>query len=294
MSFRSMTGHGRGRALRGGVAAEVEVASVNRRQRDVVVGLPPRLVSLAPRVEEEVGRSVSRGRVSVTVAVRWPAAWKQRQLQVDEDLAAASIKALRRAARRAGLPGDFSPGVLLQVPEVVQFEPPARESERAWPAIRAALAVAVKGLVRMRQREGAILRRDLEARLKKLERLLAEIRRRAPEVVARYRRQMTERLRQAGFEREAADERMLRELALFADKADVAEELTRLESHIAQARTLFLAEESAGRSLDFLAQEMFREANTIGSKANDADIAARVVSLKTELERIREQVQNIE
>jgi uncharacterized protein (TIGR00255 family) len=113
-------------------------------------------------------------------------------------------------------------------------------------------------------------------------------------VLEQDRLKLAERLRTAGFEREAADERVLRELALFADRADIAEELTRLGSHIAQARRLLRAEESAGRSLDFLAQEMFRETTTIGSKANDAEIASDVVGLKAELERIREQVQNIE
>ncbi|MBU1693143.1 MAG: YicC family protein [Verrucomicrobia bacterium] len=289
-----MTGHGRGQASRAGIRAEVEVSSVNRRQLDCSVSLPPTLSTLVPRIEEEVRKRLSRGRVGVTVNVQWSAAVRRQRLRVDEDLAEACVKALRKTARRVGLRDDFDASLLLQMPEVVRFEPPVREGELAWPVIREALARALGGLVRMRASEGAALRRDLEARLKKMEARLASIRRRAPAVLEQYRLKLADRLRLAGFEREAADERVLRELALFADRADIAEELTRLESHIAQARGLLRAGESAGRSLDFLAQEMFREATTIGSKANDAGIARDVVDLKAELERLREQVQNIE
>ncbi|MBU1908761.1 MAG: YicC family protein [Verrucomicrobia bacterium] len=294
MKLHSMTGHGRGQASRAGIRAEVEVSSVNRRQLDCSVSLPPTLSTLAPRLEEEVRKRLSRGRVGVTVNVQWSAAVRRQRLRVDEDLAEACVKALRKTARRVGLRDDFDASLLLQMPEVVRFEPPVREGELAWPVIREALARALGGLVRMRASEGAALRRDLEARLKKMEARLASIRRRAPAVLEQYRLKLADRLRLAGFEREAADERVLRELALFADRADIAEELTRLESHIAQARGLLRAGESAGRSLDFLAQEMFREATTIGSKANDAGIARDVVDLKAELERLREQVQNIE
>ena len=289
-----MTGHGRGQVSRGGISAEVEVSSVNRKQLDCSVGLPPALAVLAPRIEEELRKRLSRGRVSVTVNVQWSATLRRKNLRVDEDLAAACVQALRKTARRVGLTGDFSPDLLLQLPEVVRFEPSPREAERAWPVIRDALARALDGLVRMRVREGRALRRDLEARLKKMETELSAVRARAPRVLEQYRLKLAERLRSAGFEKEAADERVLRELALFADRADITEELTRLASHVGQARHMLRAGGAAGRSLDFLAQEMLREATTIGSKANDAGIARHVVNLKAELERLREQVQNIE
>ncbi|HOW97256.1 MAG TPA: YicC family protein [Kiritimatiellia bacterium] len=289
-----MTGHGRGQAARGGISAEVEVNSVNRKQLDCSVSLPPVLGALAPRVEEDIRGVLSRGRVGVTVGVQWSAAWRRKSLRVDEDLAEACVHALRKTARRIGLRGDFSPDVLLQLPEVVRFEPAAREADQAWPVIREALRLALGGLVRMRGREGAVLRRDIEKRLKSMEADLSAVRARAPEVVKQYRAKLAARLRDAGFDKEAADERVLRELALFADRADIAEELTRLASHIGQARRMLRDGGAAGRSLDFLAQEMLREAATIGSKANDAAIARRVVNLKAELERLREQVQNIE
>lgn len=146
----------------------------------------------------------------------------------------------------------------------------------------------------MRGREGAALRRDIEKRLRFMDADLSAVRARAPEVLRQYRAKLAARLREAGFEREAADERVLRELALFADRADISEELTRLASHVGQARRMLRAGGAVGRSLDFLAQEMLREATTIGSKANDAAIARHVVNLKAELERLREQVQNIE
>lgn len=294
MNLHSMTGHGRGQAARGGLRAEVEVASVNRRQLDCTVSLPPTLATLAPRVEGEVRKRLSRGRVNVTVNMQWSPALRRRALRVDEELAAACIQALRKTARRVGLKSDFEASLLLQMPEVVRFEPPAREAEQAWPVIREALTRALDRLVRMRAREGAALQRDLEARMKKMGGALAAIQQRAPAVLEQYRVKLAERLRIAGFEREAAEERVLRELALFADRADIAEEVTRLASHIEQARKMLQGGPAAGRSLDFLAQEMLREATTIGSKANDAGIARHVVSLKAELERMREQVQNIE
>lgn len=294
MTIQSMTGHGRGQATRGGISAEVEISSVNRKQLDCSVSLPPVLGPLVPRIEEELRKALSRGRVTVTVSAQWSAALRRRNLRVDEDLAAACVQALRKTARRLGLRGDFGPDLLLQLPEVVRFEPPAREADRAWPVVRAAVARALAELVRMRGREGAALRRDIEKRLRFMDADLSAVRARAPEVLRQYRAKLAARLREAGFEREAADERVLRELALFADRADISEELTRLASHVGQARRMLRAGGAVGRSLDFLAQEMLREATTIGSKANDAAIARHVVNLKAELERLREQVQNIE
>ena len=146
----------------------------------------------------------------------------------------------------------------------------------------------------MRAREGAALRRDLSRRLDLLAAAVRVIRREAPQVAERYRRNLRDRLAKAGLAGEGVDDKLQRELILFADRSDITEELTRLDSHLAQARKLISQAEPAGRSLDFLAQELFREINTVGSKANDALIATQVVTFKAELERLREQVQNVE
>lgn len=294
MSLHSMTGHGRGHASQQGITAEVEISAVNRRQLDLSVILSPTLSVLVPRIEEEVRRVLSRGRVSVVVAVDLSPALRRRGLRVDADLALAALRALRQTARRLGLREEFPAEILLRLPEVVHFEHPDQDAERVWPVVRQALGVALRHLVRMRRREGVALQRDLEGRLRAVRGMIASIKRQAPRVVERYRRRLIRRLKEAGFDEHSRDERMIRELTLFADRADISEELTRLESHLDQTGHLLCAQGPSGRSLDFLAQEMFREANTIGSKANDAQIAREVVGIKAELERLREQVQNIE
>ena len=177
---------------------------------------------------------------------------------------------------------------------MVRYEQTAESAERVWPLLSRALNLALENMLKMRDREGAALQKDVARRLDGLVSALNRVRKQAPTVVESYRKKLMARLRDAGFVMGSSDERLLRELALFADKSDITEEITRLESHIQQAHKLMQSKEPVGRSLDFLAQEMFREMNTMGSKANDGDILPNVVAMKAELERIREQVQNVE
>lgn len=289
-----MTGYGRGEATAGGVKIEVELSSVNRKQMDVSLSLPRSLGVLEPRIEEVIHKAVSRGRITGEVFVRLSSEARRRGVRVDADLARTYLRELRKTAKRAGLKDDFGGSLLLELPDVVRYEQPAEEADRLWPVLSRALSAALKNLLTMRAREGAALQRDLESRFGKLSTRTARIRTQAPQVAGRYREKLLARLKSAGFTMEASDERMLREIALFADKCDITEELTRLDSHVKQARKLMQSAEPTGRSLDFLAQEMFREVNTLGSKANDSGILKDVVALKAELERVREQVQNIE
>ena len=189
---------------------------------------------------------------------------------------------------------DLSASLLLGLPEVVTYRGAEQDAEHVWPALQTALRGAIEQLVAMRQREGVALARDLRRRFRKLAGYLAKIRREAPMVTRKYRAALCTRLSQAGVSVGENDSQLLKELAVFADKCDISEEITRLESHFEQAYGLFESPEPAGRTLDFLAQEMFREINTIGSKANQVRITNQVIQFKTVLERIREQVQNIE
>jgi uncharacterized protein (TIGR00255 family) len=289
-----MTGYGRGEASAGGVRIEVELSSVNRKQMDISISLPRTLSVLEPRVEEAIHKALSRGRVTGEVFFKLSAKARQRGMRVDADLARAYLRELRRTAKRAGLSDNFGASILLELPDVLRYEQPCEEAHRLWPILSRALSASIENLLKMRVREGATLQRDLTSRFGKLERRIDRIRRQAPAVVKRYREKLLARLKAAGFALEAADDRVLRELALFADRSDITEELTRLDSHLKQTRKLMQMSEPAGRSLDFLAQEMFREVNTLGSKANDGGILKDVVALKAELERVREQVQNIE
>ncbi len=294
MSIRSMTGHGRGQAAGGGLRVEVEISTVNRRQLDIQLTLPPPLRLLESRIQDEIAKSVARGRVLVEVVVQGSERVKREAIRVNQDLAKAYVEALRGAAKKLNLRDDLGVSELARLPGVLHYEPLDEDVRKAWPLVEQAVARALEALQRMRAREGAALRRDLSKRLDILAAGVAVIRREAPQVAERYRKNLRERLAKAGLVEGGSDDKLQRELVLFADRSDITEELTRLDSHLAQARKLISQAEPSGRSLDFLAQEFFREINTVGSKANDALIAAQVVTFKAELERLREQVQNVE
>lgn len=294
MALNSMTGYGRGQASAEGIRVTVELSSVNRRQLDLHINLPRSLSILEARITEEVHHKVTRGRITGEVNVTESSQLRRKSIRVDEDLAEAYLDALRGAAGKFRLRDDFSGSLLLQLPDVVHYEQIEEDVDRIWPVLQKALQKALRELSRMRSREGKALQQDLEARVGGLAGIVDEIRVEAPKVTRRYRANLRERLSQAGVDLPVNDDRLLREIVLFADRSDIAEELTRLESHMKQARRLMRSRDATGKSLDFLAQEMFREINTIGSKANDGAIVRCVVNFKAELERFREQVQNIE
>lgn len=294
MSLRSMTGYGSGEASAKGVRVGVEISSINRKQLDIRVGLPGHISALEARVHETIHEEISRGRISVDLSVSLANGRKGKTLKVDSALAGDYLGALRKTAEKLGLADDFSGSLLLSLPNVVTFEDPGVDVEALWPLVQKALRRAIKDLLVSKTTEGDALRKDLEKRLVALERFLKRVTARAPGVVKRHRDNLLKRLGAAGVNVERKDDRLLKELALFADRSDISEETTRLGSHLAQARKLMNGSPPTGKSLDFLAQELFREINTIGSKANDARILSYVVSFKAELERIREQVQNIE
>ena len=291
--MRSMTGHGRGEGMRDGIRAVVELRSVNRRQAEVVVLLPEAWSALEARARDVVAAVVSRGRCEARVQVEVPGTGAPSRVNRRVALAyAAELRALSEALGRAEEPGLE---VLLRCPGVLEPQGAAGDPERAWPVLEEALRAALRELDGTRRREGEALERDLRARIELLRAEVAGIRGRAPEVLRRYRENLVQRVRAAGIEGVGPDdERILKELVVFADRSDISEELARMESHFVQFEDACRAPEAQGRRLDFLAQEMHREINTIGSKANDAVLSAAVVRAKTELERFREQVQNVE
>lgn len=294
MALRSMTGYGRGGAVASGIRVETEINSVNRKQLEVRMNLPRSLSSLESRMVELIQSAVSRGQVSGSVVVQVSEALRQKSLKVDHALAASYVGELRRTAKELGLADDLSASVLLDLPEVVSYCGADQNADAVWPVLGKALKAALKDLVAMRVREGVALGADLLHRLKRLRKLLDCVNTEAPLVTERYRETLRKRLVQAGVNLGDCDPLMIRELAVFADRSDITEEITRLDSHLKQALGLLKAVDPAGRTLDFLSQEMFREINTIGSKANEVRITRHVIEFKTELERFREQVQNIE
>lgn len=289
-----MTGYGWGECSQDGFKVTVELSSVNRKQSEIAINLPRELEVLEAQMRDEVNRCIARGRVSVRVSLhaagnRTPAAL------VNEPLARAYAQQLRKLGRALKLTGDLSLDVLMRAPGVLQAGSEAADAEDFWPSVRQALERALIMLVKMRRREGAHLQKDLTGRIEAMRRAVARIQRQAPQVQERYRRQLLERIRAAGVPATHLDEeRVLKEVVLFADRSDISEELTRLQSHFQQFADCLKSTEPVGRTLDFLAQEMNREINTIGSKANDSLISREVVTLKTELEKFREQSMNVE
>ena len=237
--------------------------------------------------------AVSRGRVGVSVSVE-RLAEADGSLQLDENKLASLAGLLNRAADLAGQPMPLQASDLLRLEIITSTAEAALSPEEAWPVVEEALKAALKDFTAMRAAEGANLKADVLGKLDTLEQFRLSIAEHAPSVPVRLREAMLKRLAEADLSVSADDERIIREVALFADKCDISEEITRLSSHFDQFRTLCGSSAPAGRPLDFLCQEIFREFNTIGSKANDSTLAHLVVAAKTELEKIREQVQNIE
>jgi uncharacterized protein (TIGR00255 family) len=290
-----MTGHGRGEVAQDGFKITVEVSSVNRKQSEISLNLPRELDVLDAPIRDLLNRRIARGRLTVRVSLHARSGRASARLHINEPLARAYAGELRKLARRLKLAGDLTLDQLLRAPGVFQTDEELAEADSIWPAVEQALNTAVNALIKMREREGGHLARDLAARIAVMRQSVECVRKQAPQSAERYRRQLCERIQAAGLPAPAKDdERLLREVVLFADRSDITEELTRLQSHFQQFADCRKSAEPVGRTLDFLAQEMNREINTIGSKANDAVISTEVVKLKAELERFREQAQNVE
>lgn len=292
--MRSMTGFGRGEVRRDGVIWTVECGSVNRKQLEVAVNLPRELSELEAAVRSQVAGIVSRGRVNVQVRTQAATELSADAVKVDHDLAKHYHQALQDLASKLDLSGQISVQDIVRLPGVVSLHQTEVAADSAWPLIEEALAASLKQLTAMRDVEGVSLRQDIESRLAVIESLLVSIREKAATVPEHQRKVLRQRLEDAGLPLPLDDERLVKEIALFADRTDISEELSRAASHVKQFRAYLAGSEPAGRSLDFLLQEFFREFNTMGSKANNAEIAHHVVTAKSELEKIREQVQNAE
>jgi uncharacterized protein (TIGR00255 family) len=288
-----MTGYGRGQSAFDGARFSVELNSVNRKQSDVTVSLPREFNELEPRVRDLINAKISRGRLNVVVT-HMPGAAPAAKLAIDSALAAAYYEAMVELKEKLGAGGEITIETVLRSPGVLRVPEETLAAENAWPHIEEALTSALDDLVKMREREGKHLAKDLIKRLKLVRQSLRKIRQLHPSVTKRYRQTLQERIARAGLELPVDDERLAREVILFADKSDISEELIRLESHLAQFAHTLRKTEPVGRTLDFITQEIYREFNTLGAKANDAEISQLVVTCKAEMEKIREQIQNIE
>jgi uncharacterized protein (TIGR00255 family) len=292
--MKSMTGYGRGEASRDGIKITTEITSVNRKQSEIAVYLPRELEPLEPQARAELNKRIARGRVTVKVGLHAAEALPG-QVEVNVAVAKAYVDELRKLARELKISENVSLEMLVRLPGVLGAGEEMSEAETFWPVLEQALVGALDSLIKMRVKEGAHLAKDLQSRIKAMRKGVATIKAAAPEMVKRYREQLQQRIANAGLPLPPEeDERLLKEVVYFADRSDISEELARLQSHFKQFDDCAKADEPIGRTLDFLAQEMNREINTIGSKAQDSEIAREVVQFKAELEKFREQVQNVE
>jgi uncharacterized protein (TIGR00255 family) len=290
--IRSMTGFGAGRGAVGGEELDVEVRSVNHKYCEVKARLPRELLALEQDAVRAVKERLARG--GVEVSLRRTAVGGAVAPQVDVALAESYARAFAEVQKRLGLPGTVTLGDVLAAEGVIRLAERAVDVEGARAALRIGLSAALDALVGMRAREGEALARDLVARLEAVEGAVARVAELSPQIVEQQRKRLSERIAELTGGVALDPARLVQEVALFADRTDVAEEITRLRSHVAQVRALVRGDEPAGRKLDFLVQEMHREVNTIGSKSQSAELASIVVGLKAEIERMREQVQNVE
>lgn len=287
-----MTGFGRGEETTASFRAEVETSSVNRKQAEVALNLPRGLGELESILRKQTLARFSRGRVTLSVKLTALDA-SASALSIDSTKAKALKLAFEKLSQELDQPFELTTQDFLRQSDQFLIED-HYDSTQVLPAIEPALSKALDALLAAREEEGQALANDLTARLATLKKLTEEVSTIAPQVPLRQRELLTQRLKDSGLEVSDSDERVLKEIALFCDRCDISEELTRLAAHFHKFTELLDSTEPVGRPLDFLCQELNREFNTIGSKANNSEIAHHIVSAKTELEKIREQVQNIE
>ena len=290
--MHSMTGYGRGQIARARVKVVVEIQSVNKRQSDVAFNLPDRLSELEPEMRAVIAQHVHRGRLTVRVSLEH--AKTGFSSVVNRSLAKAYLRSLRSLREELKLPGEITIETILQAPGVIDTPRDTPLAPTTHAATLAALKIALQKLLSMRAKEGANLLKDLMHRTKVVHQTLATIRKLQPRATRRYQSQLQERIKKLGLDVSVDDDRLVKEIALFAERSDFSEEVTRLESHLEQFVQTSKKQEPIGRTLEFLSQEIARELNTLSAKANDAEISQLVVRCKAELEKIREQIQNVE
>ncbi|MGE3537629.1 MAG: YicC/YloC family endoribonuclease [Candidatus Tectimicrobiota bacterium] len=291
--MQSMTGYGRSEVHHAQLTLTVEARSVNHRYLDIALRYPRLYAPLEARMKQRVQTYFARGRIDITMTQQDSTA-THRALSLDHALARQYYDALQRLQTSLQIPGTIDLGMIAGLRDVFKVEEPSEDIEALWEVMGQGLDTALQALRSMRQQEGEALEHDFHGRVQTMRQHAQAIRARVPEVVIDYRQRLEQRVKEL-FEQYTLDpQRLAQEAILFAERTDITEELTRLEAHLQAFTRLLASSEAVGRKIEFLVQEMNREVNTMGSKSNDTTISHSVVELKSELERIREQIQNIE
>lgn len=292
--IKSMTGFGRGDSQVGDKCFQVELKSVNHRYMDVSIKLPKKFTYLEENIRKVIKSQIQRGRIEVYITYE-SVGKSDVNVTVDMPLANEYLKALLKIEEELSVKSDITTSLIARFPDIIKVEKKEDNEDEIWQCLEEALRNALSRLVVMREEEGNKLQADLLKRINKTKDFVAQVKERSPIIVQEYKQKLIERVKEILDEDFSLDDnRIAAEVALFADKSNITEEIVRLYSHIDQFKNTLEEKDAIGRKLDFLLQEMNREANTIGSKANDLAIANLVINIKSEFEKMREQVQNIE
>lgn len=291
--IRSMTGFGRSQLSVEGYNVTVEIRSVNHRYFELYTKIPRTYSFLEEKVKALLQTGISRGKVECSVQIE-ATADESVIVSVNEPLAKGYINALNDLSESFGLSNDATALSIARFSDVLSITKSPVDEDELWEKIKPAVSDALRGFIEMREAEGVKLSQDVLSRADTILNNVSYIEERSPETVKQYSEKLLERMKTILGDTQIDESRILTEAAIYADKVAVAEETVRLRSHIDQLREMLASSEAIGRKLDFLVQEINREANTIGSKAQDVDIARRVIDIKAEVEKIREQIQNIE
>lgn len=290
---KSMTGYGRSQEMLGGMNITVEIKSVNHRYFDFSSRVPRNYGFLDEKLKSFVQSKVSRGKIECYVQVD-NLEDESVIVEINKSLAEGYVKAFGELSESYGIENNLNAGILARMNDVLSVRKAEADEDKIWNAVKAVAEKAVDKFINMREIEGEKLRDDILSRADLILEYVEFIEARSPETVKEYNEKLLTRMKELLGDIHVEETRLLTEAAIYADKIAVAEETVRLRSHISQLREFFESAEAVGRKMDFLVQEINREANTIGSKANDVEIARRVLEIKSEVEKIREQVQNIE
>lgn len=291
--IRSMTGYGQGEAASKEKKFTVEIRSVNHRYIDINIRIPRIMNYLEENVKAFLKDKVSRGKIDVFISFESNSI-DDFEISLNEALADAYIKELNKIKEMNNVIDDISVSLIAKFPDIITVNKKEEDKDLLWSILKEALNEALNAFIFMREKEGNQLQKDLLGKTINLEEYLHMIKERSPYLVKEYKVKLEKRLQEILPNHSLDENRIAAEVALFSDKCSIDEEIVRLESHISQLREILNKEDVVGRKLDFLAQEMNREVNTIGSKANDLQITRSVVELKSEIEKIREQIQNLE
>lgn len=291
--IKSMTGYGKSEQTIDSLNVTVEIKSVNHRYFEFSARVPREYGFLEEKLKKYCNSLITRGKVECYVSVE-DLEEREMEVNVNETLAAGYVKALKELSERFGLKDDISAVTLSRYPDVITLHKASEDEERIWNVVKTVAETAVSKFIEMRETEGSKLRGDILSRADYIIECVEFIEGRSPETVREYNEKLKQRMKELLGDAAVDEQRLLNEAAIYADKIAVDEETVRLRSHISQLREFMNSSEAIGRKLDFLVQEINREANTIGSKAQDVDIAKKVIAIKAEVEKIREQVQNIE